>query len=215
MLPLFSRREAERLALHRAGVDHRIELRRQPDGSQPALPWGPLYSMSKEELLVLRKSLNELLQMGYIQLSKSEAASPVLFVKKPGRGLRFCCDYRALNAITKQDRYPLPLIPETLRNLTGAKWLTKVDVISAFHKIRIAKGHEHKTAFRTRFGLFEWLVCPFGLSGAPATFQRYINSLLREHLDDIALAYIDDVIIYLTGSKEDHYRKVKTVLRKL
>ena len=215
MIPLFSRREAEKLPPHRKGIDHRIELREQPDGSQPKLPWGPLYGMSKEQLLVLRNSLDESLAAGLIRESTSEAAAPVLFVRKPGGGLRFCCDYRALNAITKQDRYPLPLIPETLRNLTGARWLTKVDVISAFHKIRMAEGHEHKTAFRTRFGSFEWLVCPFGLSGAPATFQRYINSLLRAHLDDFASAYMDDVIIYSNGSREDHFRKVKTVLQKL
>jgi hypothetical protein len=215
MVPLFNQREAEKLAPHREGIDHRIELRAKADGSLPALPWGPLYSMSKEELLVLRKSLDDLLQKGYIRATNSEAAAPVLFVRKPGGGLRFCCDYRALNAITKQDRYPLPLIPETLRNLTGARWLTKVDVVSAFHQIRMAKGEEFKTAFRTRFGSFEWLVCPFGLSGAPATFQRYINTLLREFLDDFASAYMDDVIIYSDGSREDHLQKVRTVLQKL
>jgi len=215
MAPLFCRREAEKLAPHRPGIDHRIELRPLPDGSLPELPWGPLYGMSKEELLVLRKSLDDLLDKGYIRATTSEAAAPVLFVRKPGGGLRFCCDYRALNAITKHDRYPLPLIMETLRNLTGAKWLTKVDVVSAFHQIRMAEGHEHKTAFRTRFGSFEWLVCPFGLSGAPASFQRYINTLLKEFLDDFASAYMDDVIVYSSGSKEDHFLKVKKVLRKL
>ena len=215
MIPLFSRREAEKLAPYRKGIDHRIDLRPQPDGSLPSLPWGPLYSMSKGELLVLRKTLDDLLEKGYIRASTSEAAAPVLFAKKPGGGLRFCCDFRALNAITKHDRYPLPLIPETLRNLTEAKWLTKVDVVSAFHQIRMAKGEEHKTAFRTRFGSFEWLVCPFGLSGAPATFQRFINTLLRKELDEFASAYMDDVIIYSNGSREDHFRKVRTVLRKL
>jgi len=94
----------------------------------------------------------------------------VLFVQKPGGGLQFCYDYRALNAITKQDCYPLLLILETLRNLIGARWLTKVDVVSAFHQICIAKGEEFKTAFCIRFGSFEWLVCLFGLSGALATF---------------------------------------------
>lgn len=139
----------------------------------------------------------------------------MLFVRKPGGRLRFCCDYRALNAITTQDRYPLPLIAETLRNLARARWLTKVDVVAAFYKIRMALGDEYKTAFRTRFGSFEWLVCPFGLSGAPATFQRYINTLLREYLDDFASAYLDDVIIYSNGSREDHFQKVRAVLRKL
>jgi hypothetical protein len=111
--------------------------------------------MSKEELLVLRKSLDDLLQKGYIRATNSEAAAPMLFIRKPGGGLRFCYDYRALNVITKQDRYPLPLIPETLRNLIGARWLTKVNVVSAFYQICIAKGEEFKTAFRTRFGSFE------------------------------------------------------------
>jgi len=171
--------------------------------------------MSKGELLVLRKTLDDLEEKKYIRASTSEAAAPVLFARKPGGGLRFCYDYRALNAITKHDRYPLPLIPETLRNLTEAKWLTKVDVVSAFHQIRMAKGEEHKTAFRTRFGSYEWLVCPFGLSGAPATFQRFINTLLRAYLDDFVSAYMDDMIIYSNGSREDHFRKVRTVLRKL
>jgi hypothetical protein len=89
--------------------------------------------MSKEELLVLRKSLDDLLQKGYIRATNSEVAAPMLFIRKPGGGLRFCYDYRALNVITKQDRYPLPLIPETLRNLIGARWLTKVNVVSAFY----------------------------------------------------------------------------------
>jgi transposase InsO family protein len=215
MAPLFCQREADKLPPHRPGIDHRVDLRPLPDGSLPALPWGPLYGMSKEELLVLRKSLDELLKKGYIRPSNSEAAAPVLFVRKPGGGLRFCCDYRALNAMSKQDRYPLPLIPETLRNLTGARYLTKIDVVAAFNKIRMAAGHENKTAFRTRFGSFEWLVCPFGLSGAPATFQRYINTLLRKYLDDFASAYMDDVIIYSNGSREDHFRKVREVLRAL
>ena len=76
----------------------------------------------------------------------------------------------------------------------------------------MAKGEEYKTAFRTRFGSFEWMVCPFGLSGAPATFQRYINTLLRKQLDDFASAYMDDVIIYSNGTREDHFRKVRIVL---
>jgi hypothetical protein len=126
--------------------------------------------MTKEELLVLRKTLQDYLDKDYIRASYSPAAAPILFVKKGDGGLRFCVDYRRLNAITKKDRYPLPLIKETLRSLSKAKWLTKLDVSSAFHKIRMSEGEEWKTAFRTRYGLFEWLVVPFGLTGAPATF---------------------------------------------
>src|ERR1700761_5863548 len=215
LIPLFLTREAEKLAPYRPGIDHRIELRTKADGTPEALPWGPIYGMSREELLVLRKTLNELLAKGFIRPSTSEAGAPVLFIRKSSGGLRFCCDYRSLNAITKADRYPLPLIPETLRNLTGAKWLSKVDVVSAFWKVRMAKGHEHKTAFRTRYGLFEWLVTPFGLAGAPATFQRFINRVLRKYLDDFASAYMDDILIYSSGTRADHFRKVRLVLRKL
>ncbi|OAQ57979.1 Pol [Purpureocillium lilacinum] len=212
---LFSPSEAMKLPPHRPGVDHEVNLQRDSDGNEPTLPWGPLYNMSREELLVLRKTLTDLLDRGFIRASSSAAAAPVLFVRKPNGGLRFCCDYRALNAITKRDRYPLPLIAETLQNLTKAKWFTKLDVVAAFHKIRMAPGHEEKTAFRTRFGLYEWLVCPFGLSGAPASFQRYMNSVLRKYLDDFVTAYLDDVLIYSSGSRADHESKVRRVLESL
>jgi hypothetical protein len=98
--------------------------------------------MSRDELLVLRKELRNLLNKGYIQESKSLAVVPVLFAKKPGGGLRFCVDYRGLNAITQKDRYPLPLIRETLTTLSKAKWLTKLDISATFYKVRIAKGEE-------------------------------------------------------------------------
>ena len=104
---LFNPKQAEKLPPHRGpGVDHKIEL--EPKDAQP--PWGPLYSMSRGELLVLRKELTSLLEKGFIRVSSSPAAAPVLFAKKPGGGLRLCIDYRALNAITKKDWYPLPLI---------------------------------------------------------------------------------------------------------
>ena len=175
MLFRSSRVLAEQLPPHRPGIDHKITLEKTPDGKDPEVSWGPLYGMSRGELLVLRKTLTELLEKNFIRASSSPAAAPVLFAKKPGGGLRFCVDYRALNELTQKDRYPIPLIKETLNALSKAKWFTKLDVIAAFHKIRIAEGEEWMTAFRTRYGLFEWLVTPFGLTGAPATFQRYIN----------------------------------------
>ncbi|KAL2126283.1 hypothetical protein VTI74DRAFT_1265 [Chaetomium olivicolor] len=214
-LPLFDRNAADQLPPHRPGVDHEIPLEKDENGQEKPLPWGPLYGMSREELIVLRKTLTELLDKNFIRASSSSASAPVLFVRKPGGGLRFCVDYRGLNAITRKDRYPLPLINETLRSLSKAKWLTKLDVIAAFHKIRIKEGDEWKTAFRTRYGLYEWLVTPFGLTGAPATFQRYINKTLQEYLDEFCSAYMDDIIIYSDGSRSDHRRKVKMVMKKL
>ena len=125
-------------------------------------PYGPLYNMSIEELQVLRKYLDEQLEKGFIRASKSPAAAPVLFAKKPGGGLRFCVDYRGLNAITIKNRYSLPLIQETLSRLSSAKYYTKLDIIAAFNHIRITEGQEWMTAFNTRYGLFETLVIPFG-----------------------------------------------------
>ncbi|KAG0153387.1 hypothetical protein PDIDSM_5240 [Penicillium digitatum] len=187
---VFSPKEAERLPPHRS-YDHKMVLQ-----EDKPLPFGPLYPMSRNELELLA------------------AASPVLFVKKPGGGLRFCVDYRALNAITVKDRYPLPLTKETLNNLKGMKFFTKIDIISAFNNLRIAKGQEYLTAFRTRLGLFESLVMPFGLTGAPASFQRFINDTLREYLDCFCTAYLDDILIY-SRTRAEHIEHVRKVLQRL
>jgi hypothetical protein len=96
-----------------------------------------------------------------------------------------------------------------------AKWLTKLDIIAAFHKIHVAQGEEWKTAFRTRYGLFEWRVAPFGLTGAPAAFQQYVNSVLQDYLDDFVSAYVDDILIYSSGLLQDHRQKVGKVLQRL
>lgn len=212
---LFDEGKAKGLPPHRGQFDHHIRLQEGVDGRRPALPWGPLYNMPRDQLLELRRQITDLMDKGWVRASASPAAAPVLLVKKGDGSWRFCVDYRALNKITKQDRYPLPLVKETLRSLSKATWFTKVDVRSAFHKIRMAEGQEHLTAFRTRFGLFEWLVCPFGLAGAPATFQRYINSTLGDILEDFVTAYLDDVLVFSTGSKKDHMTKVKEVLKRL
>ena len=164
---------------------------------------------------MLRKTLYELLDSGFIRASSSDAGAPVIFVKKPGGGLRFCVDYRALNAVTQKDGYPLPLIKETLRDIAQARWISKVDVISAFHRLRMRHGDESLTAFRTRLGSFEWLVTPFGLCGAPASFQRYINHVLQRWLGVSCSAYLDDVIIYTDGSQEDHRKTVCQILTAL
>jgi hypothetical protein len=155
---------------HQPGRDHAIPLEKDEQRKERNVPWEPLYGMSREKLLVLKKTLTDLLDKGWIRASSSAAEAPVLFVKKPGERLRFCVDYRALNAITFQNRYPLPLIRKTLKRLAKARYYTKMDVRAAFHKLRIKEGNKWKIAFRTRFGLFEWVITPFGLAGAPAIF---------------------------------------------
>jgi hypothetical protein len=205
---VFSPKKADQLPPHRS-YDHEIRL-----NSDKKLPFGRIYSMSREELLTLRAWLDENLAKGFIRPSSSHVTSPVLFVKKPGGGLRLCMDYRALNEISVKDRYPLPLIKETLNNLEGMKYFTKIDIISAFNNVRMKKGHEHLTAFLTRFGLFESLVMPFGLTGAPATFQRFINDSLREYLDQFCSAYLDDILIY-SRTRDEHVKHVRKVLERL
>ena len=133
-LKVFSQKEANKLPLHHPGVDHTIKM--QP-GTQP--PARPLYGMSRDELQVLKKNLEENLSKGFIRASSSPAAAPVLFVKKPGGNLWFCVDYHDLNALTVKNKYPLPLIRETLDRLCKAIYFTKLDIVAAFNKICIAE----------------------------------------------------------------------------
>ena len=124
-------------------------------------------------------------------------------------------DYRGLNNITRKDRYPLPLIKETLSGISKVRYFIKLNITTVFHKIRITKGQEWITVFRTRYGLFEYLIIPFGLTGAPATFQWYINWVFCDYLDKFCTVYIDDILIYTSGSLRDYRVKVYMVLRKL
>ena len=135
-------------------------------------------------------------------------------VRKPGGSLRFCINYRALNTVTVKNRYPIPLISETLDKLAGTVRYTKLDVIHAFNQIRMKKGHQWLTAFNSRYGQFEYLVMPFGLCHAPGTFQGYINESLQKYLDVFCTAYLDDVLIY-TSKDENHASHVLQVLRRL
>ena len=177
-------------------------------------PWGPIYSLSANELRVLREYLESALQKGWIQPSESSAGAPILFVQKQDGSLRLCVDYRGLNRVTKKNRYPLPLIPEILDRLSGAQIFTKLDLRDAYHRIRVAEEDRWKTAFRTRYGHFEYLVMPFGLTNAPATFQGYINEALRGLLDNICVAYMDDILIF-SRDEEEHEKHVRLVLERL
>jgi hypothetical protein len=211
----FDNDESTAIPPHQPERNHAIPLEKDEQGRERDVPWEPLYGMSREELLVLRKTLTDLLDKVWIRASSLAAGAPVLFVKKPGERLRFCVDYRALNAIISQNRYPFLLIRETLKGLAKARYYTKMNVRAAFYKLRIKKGNKWKTVFRTRFGLFEWVITPFGLAKALAIFQKYINSILDDFLDKFCSAYINDVFIYSDGSYQDHISKMKKVLRKL
>ncbi len=133
---------------------------------------------------------------GFIRPSKSPAGAPILFDKKPDASLRLCMDYRGLNNLTIKNRYPLPLVGESLDRIGRARRFTQIDLTNAYHRMRIREGDEWKTAFRTRYSHFEYQVMPFGLTNAPATFQGYINKILAEKLDVFVIVYLDDILIY-------------------
>ena len=155
-----------------------------------------MYSLSPTELEALRVFIDENLSNGFIRPSNSPHRAPILFVKKKSRELWFCIDYCSLNRISKKDRYPLPLLSDLLDTLKKARVYTKIDLRHAYHLVRIADGEEWKTTFRTRYGSFEWLVVPFGLTNTPATFQRFMNDIFHDLLDVCVVVYLDDILIY-------------------
>ncbi|KAE8224305.1 hypothetical protein CF326_g8057, partial [Tilletia indica] len=208
LLEAFSKAGADTLPPRR-DCDHRIDL--EP-GSKP--PFGPLYNLSEPELKSLREWLDENLQKGFIRPSTSAAAAPILFVKKKDGTLRLCVDYRGLNAITIKNRYPLPLIPETLDRLQGGKRFSRFDLRGAYNLLRIANGHEWLTAFRTRYGLYECLVMPFGLTNAPGSFQGLMNHIFRDILDIYVVVYLDDILVF-SKNDQDHAEHCREVLRRL
>ena len=205
---VFSEAQAETLPPHREG-DHSIDLL---EGTTP--PFGPMYNLSAKELAVLREYLDINLANGFIQPSRSSAGAPVLFAPKGDGGLRLCVDYRGLNAITQKNRYPLPLIDEIMDRVCGARVFTKIDVKNAYYRICIWEGDEWKTAFRTRYGLYEYLVMPFGLTNAPVSFQSYIHGVLRKYLDIFVIVFLDDILIY-SREESQHEQHVRTVLEAL
>jgi hypothetical protein len=191
-------------------VDHRIEL---VPGSTP--PSRPTYRMSPPELDELKKQVADLLAKGFIQPSKSPFGAPVLFVSKKDGSKRMCIDYRALNKITIKNSYPLPRIDELFDRLQGSRHFSKIDLRSGYHQVRIADEDVPKTAFRTRYGHFEFLVLPFGLTNAPATFMHLMQQVFRPHLDDFVIVFLDDILIYSKTAEEhrQHLRQVLQLLR--
>ncbi|KAJ1099937.1 hypothetical protein NDU88_005030 [Pleurodeles waltl] len=154
-----------------------------------------IYTLSVKENQVLREYLDQCLANKLIRPSRSPAASPLFFVSKANGDLRPCIDFRATNKITVKNKYPLPLIPVLLDQVKSAVIYTKLDLRGAYHLVRIREGDEWKTAFKTHYGLFEYLVMPFGLCNDPAAFQYFLNDVLREYLDIFVIVYIDDILI--------------------
>lgn len=177
---VFEKKNADILPEHRP-YDCAIDLE---EGAQP--PFGPIYNLSQNELAALREYIDENLAKNFIRHSKSPAGAPILFVKKKDGSLRMCVDYHGLNKITVKIRYPLPLISGLLDQLGQAKIYTKIDLRGAYNLVRIKAEDEWKTAFRTRYGHFEYNVMPFGLTNAPAIFQHLINDVFCKFLDQLS-----------------------------
>jgi hypothetical protein len=187
-------------------VDHRINL---IPGSTP--PCRPTYRMSPLENDEVKRQLETLLASGVIRTSGSAFGAPVLLTKKKDGTWRFCIDFRALNAITIKDKYPLPRIDELFDRLQGAKYFSKLDLRSGYWQIRVHADDVHKTAFRTRYGSYEWLVLPMGLTNAPATFMHLMNDVFRPYLDQFVVVFLDDILIY-SRTLAEHRRHVRLVL---
>jgi hypothetical protein len=154
------------------------------------------YRMPPRELAELKTQLQELLDKGYIHPSSSPWGCPAIFVKKKDGSLRLCVDYRPLNAVTIKNKYPLPRIDVLFDQLAGAKVFSKIDLRSGYHQIKIRPCDIPKTAFSTRYGLYEYLVMSFGLTNAPAYFMYLMNSVFMKELDKFVVVFIYDILIY-------------------
>ncbi|KAK1427869.1 hypothetical protein QVD17_16567 [Tagetes erecta] len=172
------------------------------------------YRLAPSELQELSDQLQELLDKGFIRPSFSPWGAPVLFVKKKDGTFRMCIDYRELNKLTIKNRYPLPRIDDLFDQLQGSSYYSKIDLRSGYHQLRIQEEDIPKTAFRTRYGQYEFFVMPFGLTNAPAVFMDLMNRVCKPYLDKFVIVFIDDILIY-SRTKEDHERHLALILELL
>ncbi|TYK23510.1 retrotransposon protein, putative, Ty3-gypsy subclass [Cucumis melo var. makuwa] len=173
------------------------------------------YRMAPAEMKELKVQLQELMDKGFIRPSVSPWGVPVLFVKKKDGSMRLCIDYRELNKVTVKNRYPLPRIDDLFDQLQGATVFSKIDLRSSYHQLKINDGDIPKTAFRSRYGDYEFIVMSFGLTNAPAVFMDLMNRVFKDFLDSFVIVFIDDILIYskTEAEHEEHLHQVLETLR--
>ncbi|MBW0512279.1 hypothetical protein O181_051994 [Austropuccinia psidii MF-1] len=182
------------------------------EGSLP--PVGVIYSLSNQESDTLRAYISENVERGFIRPSSSSTGAPVLFFRKKDGGLHPCVDYRKLNAVTRKNKYPVPPMNQLLNVFDGSSILFKIDLRGAYNLLRIKEDDEHLTAFRTKYGSYEYLVMPFGLTNSPASFQNLVNNIFQDLLDVYVVVYLDDIMVF-SKSEEEHVTHVSTVPSRL
>ncbi|GJX94537.1 putative reverse transcriptase domain-containing protein, partial [Tanacetum coccineum] len=174
------------------------------------------YRLAPSEMKELSEQLQELSDKGFIRPSSSPWGAPVLFVKKKDGSFRMCIDYRELNKLTVKNRYPLPRIDDLFDQLQGSSIYSKIDLRSGYHQLRVREQDIPKTAFRTRYGHYEFQVMPFGLTNAPAVFMDLMNRVCKPYLDKFVIVFIDDILIYSKDEREheEHLKAILELLKK-
>jgi hypothetical protein len=167
--------------------------------------------MNPKELDELKKQLDDMLRKGLIHPSASPWGSPIIFVDKRDGTTRLCVDYRKLNDVTIKNKYPLPKIEDLFDQLNGARIFSKIDLRTGYHQLKVRETDIPKTAFTTRYGLYEYTVMSFGLTNAPAYFMNLMNKVFMDYLDQFVVVFIDDILIY-SKSEEEHEEHLRIVL---